>query len=102
MPGQTYIFRKDEPYAQILIVPRKILYEIQPMTSGEQSARGLLDDSIQKFCKKFTENDWHDNKGNNFDDKYRILNRIHIKKEAKVFANSFKILLIKLIKNIEK
>jgi hypothetical protein len=80
MPGQTYIFRKNEPYAQILIVPRKVLYEIKPMTSGEQSARGLLDDSIQTFCKKFTENDWYDNKGNNFDDKYKILNRIYVKK----------------------
>ncbi len=80
MPGQTYVFRKGEPYAQILVVPRKVNYEITEMTSTEQSARGLLDDAIQTYCKKFVENDWHDHKGNNFDDKYKILNQIYVRK----------------------
>jgi hypothetical protein len=79
MPGQTYIFRKNEPYAQIIILPRKMQYEIREMTSGESSARALLEDGIETLNKKFVKNSWFDYKGNNFDDKYKILNNIFTK-----------------------
>ena len=80
MPEQTYIFRKDEPYAQILILPRKVFYEINPMTSSEIFARVNAEESINKNCKEFVENNWHDHKGNNFDDKYKVLNKIYTRK----------------------
>ena len=49
------------------------------MTSGESSARALLEDSIETLNKKFVKNSWFDYKGNNFDDKYKILNNIFTK-----------------------
>lgn len=82
MPGQTYIFKKDEPYAQILILPRKIDYDIREMTSAEISVRSLMEEKIENHNKKISKNSWSDYKGNNFDDKYKILNNI-FKKEGK-------------------
>ena len=79
-PGQKYIFRKDEPIAQMLILPRKVIYEIQEMTEAEKNSRNILDNRITKSCKHFVTNDWHDHKGNNFDDKYKVLNNIFIRK----------------------
>lgn len=79
MPGQTYIFRKNEPYAQILILPRKIHYDVREMTSAESSSRSLQEETMENFNKKFVQNSWTDYKGNNFDDKYKILNNIFAK-----------------------
>jgi len=80
MPGQTYIFRKGEPYAQILILPRKTNYDVQLMTPMEQSKRSMLDEQVTKYAKQFVTNDWYDYLGHNFDDKYKILNNIYVKK----------------------
>ena len=79
MPNQTYVFRKGEPYAQIIILPRKMLYEITPMTSAESTSRAILEDNLEKYHKKFVQNSWHDHKNNNFDDKYKLLNQIFIR-----------------------
>jgi len=79
MPGQTYIFRKGEPFAQIMVLPRKTNYDVQPMSPSEAAARNNFDDTVVKYCKHFVENDWHDHLGHNFDDKYKILNNIFIK-----------------------
>jgi len=70
--GGCYIFRKGEPYAQILILPKKINYEIVEMSESEKHKRILLESNISKysdyFCKK-----WKDDKGNTFDNKYKVL-----------------------------
>lgn len=70
--GGCYIFRKGEPYAQILILPKKVNYEIIEMTEYEKQKRINLESNILKhsesFCKK-----WKDNNGNVFDNKYKIL-----------------------------
>lgn len=85
--GQKYIFRKYEPYAQVLILPRKVIYEIEEMTDLEKNHRNNLDNTITKYCKHFVTNDWHDNKGNNFDDKYKFLNNLFIKKGKSGMTN---------------
>ena len=73
-----YIFRKGEPYAQILILPKKINYEIKEMTEAEKEKRKILESNISKhsqhFCKK-----WKDDKGNTFDNKYKVLSSIFSK-----------------------
>lgn len=79
MPGQTYIFRKGEPYAQILVLPRKVQYDIEPMTATEANRRNNIDDIIVKYGKIFSTNDWHDNLGHNFNDKYKVLNNVFTK-----------------------
>lgn len=79
LPNQTIIFRKNEPYAQILIVPKKVEYHIQKMTQGEELQRIQTTKQIDENAKKIAKNDWTDYKGNNFDDKYKILAKINNK-----------------------
>lgn len=79
MPGQTYIFRKNEPYAQVLVLPRKVVYDIKEMTPEEKEERRVLDDKLAKYHKYFVRNRWTDHIGHTFDDKYRILSGIFAK-----------------------
>ena len=78
-PGQRYIFRKNEPYAQILVVPKKISYEIKEMTPAEKEFRGKLEQKISKYGQYFVKNKWVDHIGHTFDDKYKILRSIYDK-----------------------
>ena len=83
LPGQTLIFKKGDPIAQILILPRKISYDIMEMTQQEKERRNFTEESIEKCHKKFVTNDWFDYLGHNFDDKYKVLNNIFVKKGKK-------------------
>lgn len=78
-PGQTIIFRKGEPYGQILIVPKKIIYDIKQMTDAEISERTSNETKIDQYAKQICKNDWHDHKCQNFDDKYKVLSRTFAK-----------------------
>lgn len=77
--GQTYIFRKGEPYAQILIIPEKNKYEIKEMTEQEKLKRNLFNDKMVKYAKKYVKNSWTSDLGYTFDDKYKILSKIYAK-----------------------
>lgn len=83
MPGQTLIFRKGEPYGQVLVIPKRVNYDIKEMTVAEATERGIIDNKLNKHCKRFVKNDWHDHLGHNFDDKYKMLSTISNKKGAK-------------------
>jgi diadenosine tetraphosphate (Ap4A) HIT family hydrolase len=76
IPGQTLIFRKGEPYGQILILPKKVSYEIQEMSPEEKAKRNQVDAKIEKYYKKFVKNDWIDNEGHNFNDTYKQLSSL--------------------------
>ena len=78
-PGQRLVFRKGEPYAQLLVLPRKAAYKIGEMESCEKFARIALEDRMDSCKKAIVTNDWHDHSGNNFNDKYRILNNVSIR-----------------------
>jgi hypothetical protein len=69
----SYIFRKGEPYAQILILPRKVSYEITEMSEQEKEKRILLESNVSKYSEEFCKK-WKDHEGNTFDNKYKILN----------------------------
>lgn len=77
-PNQTYIFRKNEPYAQILILPRKVSYDIQKMTHEEISEREERDLAITLNAQKISKSAKF-NHGYDFDHKYQILRNIYIK-----------------------
>lgn len=74
-PGQVHIFRKGEPYAQVLVVPRKALYDLREMTPEETAARAQRDRDIMELAEFYTENRWQDHVGNPFNDKYKVLSR---------------------------
>lgn len=77
--GQKIIFKKNEPYGQILVLPKKVNYEVVKMSYQEMTDRNELDNKIEKYHKKFVKNDWVDHKGNNFNDKYKVLSGVFSK-----------------------
>lgn len=71
--GQTHIFRHLEPYGQVLVLPRKVSYNIQEMTEEENQKRIARDSAISKCGQYISKKAWRDYKGNVFDDKYKQL-----------------------------
>ncbi len=78
-PGQVHVFKKGHPFAQILIVPHKVKYEIYPMDAEEAKERCRLENLIDKYDKYLAENQWVDHIGNAFNDKYKVMSRIYSK-----------------------
>ena len=73
LPGQTIIFRKSEPYAQILVVPKRVNYEIKEMSQEEAAERKQTESVIDHNRKDICNHAWTDHRGNQFDDKYKQL-----------------------------
>lgn len=78
--GETHIFRKNEPYAKILVVPKNYNYELEQMSNEESLERAKIELNIGKFKNKIYKKSWKDNQGNMFDDKYKQLSKIYEKK----------------------
>lgn len=78
-PGQTIIFRKGDPIAQALILPKKISYNIQEMSEEEKNRRLKTDSKIDQLIKKYAKNEWKDHRGHSFSDKYKQLSKIAAK-----------------------
>jgi len=78
-PGQTYIFRKNEPYAQVLVLPKKASYDLQPMTAEEVEARQKQDYQIAQHAQKISKS-VRTSHGHDFDHKYQILRTVYSKK----------------------
>jgi hypothetical protein len=79
LPGQEYIFREGEPYAQILILPRKVTYSVKEMSQQEKDVRLRRDHYISQHRTKIANHSWFDYLNNNFDDKYKVLSQIYAK-----------------------
>lgn len=77
--GQEIIFRKGEPYAQILVIPKKMAYTLEPMPLNEQQARTMFDEVVGGCARHIATNSWKDHRGKSFDDKYKVLNNISVK-----------------------
>ncbi len=71
--GQRHIFRKGEPYAQVIVVPRRVTYEIETMTADEAQKRSDLEATMVNAQLHIAEHGWHDNTGYEFNDKYKVL-----------------------------
>ena len=74
--NQEIIFRKAEPYGQALVIPRKVSYDIEEMTHEEKVERTTLDNTLESNLNKVAKNQWKDNFGNKFSDKYKQLSTI--------------------------
>lgn len=75
-PGHVHVFKKHEPYAQILVLPKKVAYEINPMDNAEATERVNLENQIMNAEAKLADHAWTDHKGNHFNDKYKVMARI--------------------------
>lgn len=76
-PGHRHIFRKNEPYVQLLFVPDRIEYEISRMDPEEEAGRRQLDDDINLSKPYIAKHVWHNPAGSEFSDHYKVLSRAY-------------------------
>jgi Tfp pilus assembly protein PilF len=74
-PGQGHIFRKGEPYAQIIFVPRQMTCRATPMTPDEQQHRRKLWGDMQTSKSYIATNVWHESDGAEANNYYKVLAR---------------------------
>jgi tetratricopeptide (TPR) repeat protein len=73
--GQRHLFRKGEPYAQLLFMPQKSNYAMTPFTAEEDAHRRKLESGIGTTKALIADNIWHDKAGMPFNNHYKILAR---------------------------
>lgn len=76
LPRHRHIFRKGEGYAQIIVVPQRAAYEIEPMTADEAADRLALETTLTSASEHIAEHTWRDHLGQTFNNKYKVLTRI--------------------------
>lgn len=75
--GEAHIFRKNEPYAQILFVPKKPVYVIEEMNAVEKLQQQQAENNISDLKEFIVKHSWKDHLGNQFDDKYKQMQAAH-------------------------
>jgi Flp pilus assembly protein TadD len=73
LPGQRHIFRKDEPYAQVLIVPQRVSYELAAMSGEKDAQRRELERKINALQHHIADNLWQNPTGAAFSNYYKVL-----------------------------
>jgi len=73
-PGHRHIFRKGDPYAQVLVIPRD-QYVLQPMTPQERAKRLKLEEDIWLTKSLIAKRVWNSSSGVEFNDHYNVLLR---------------------------
>ena len=71
--GQRHIFRKGEPYAQIIFVPKRTNFELVKLTAEEEAHRRKLDSEIEMARLQIADNVWHNSSGYQLSNHYKIL-----------------------------
>jgi Flp pilus assembly protein TadD len=75
-PGGMHVFRKGEPYVQILLVPDDE-YDVKPMTPPEAQRRRTLESDIKLAKSLIGRHVWHSADGLEFNDHYKVLERAY-------------------------
>jgi hypothetical protein len=75
--GGRHVFRKGEPFVQILLMPDKVKYEPIRMTDEEAAKRRAMEHSILVTTQHIASNVWHNPAGQEFNDHYRVLAAAH-------------------------
>jgi len=73
--GERHIFRKGEPYAQIIFVPQRVSYELSEMPAEIEAQRRSLESAIDAARLDIAENTWHNPEGVAFSNHYKVLAR---------------------------
>lgn len=77
LEGKTYTFKKGDPIASLLVVPRHIKYNVEPMAEEDDNIRTrqqkILEDEWPKMCTRV----FYCKDGKEFfDNKYKVLSQI--------------------------
>lgn len=71
--GQRHIFRKGEPFAQVIFVPRRVKYDLVPMTADEETARRLTAHRVEVARNEIGTNLWFNSDGADQSNFYKVL-----------------------------
>ena len=74
-PGTRHIFRKNEPFAQILFVPQRVGYDLAPMSPRKEASRRELEKVMIDAQQHIATNLWRNPQGSSFSNYYKILAR---------------------------
>lgn len=77
--GEVHIFRKGEPYGQVLFLPQKNNAEMTPFTAEETLERENRERKISNYGHKIATHVWRDHKQLSFDNKYKVLSGAYAK-----------------------
>jgi Flp pilus assembly protein TadD len=72
-PGQRHIFRKGEPFAQVIFVPRRVSYDLVPMTPAEETTRRLTAQRVESARNEIATNFWLNSAGADQSNYYKVL-----------------------------
>jgi hypothetical protein len=72
-PGQRHIFRKGEPFAQLLLVPHHLHYDMTPMSPVKAAERRELEKNIMTSRRTIATNPRQGADGNELDNHYKVL-----------------------------
>jgi tetratricopeptide (TPR) repeat protein len=76
-PGHRHVFRKGEPYCQVLCIPAEDACELTPMTPAEAEKRKKLEEDIKLSKSLIARQIWHSSGGVEFNDHYKVLERAY-------------------------
>jgi hypothetical protein len=74
-PGQRQVFRKGEPFVQIIFVPERMKYEATQMTPVEAAGRREMEKTMQTARSEIAENRWSNPSGVQFNNHYKVMAR---------------------------
>lgn len=74
-PGERHVFRKGDPYVQILFVPQRTNYELEKLTEEEEAQRRRREAEVDAAKSQISSNLWKNPAGNEFGDYYKVLAR---------------------------
>ena len=74
-PGECFIFRKGEPFAQIIFVPQRSNYQTVKMSAEEEERRRELMRGIQTSRSDIAEHAWKTSDAKVMDNHYKVLAR---------------------------
>jgi len=86
--GHRHVFRKGEPYAQVIFVPEAVEYDLQHMSADEEATRRELDDRISKAKEQISKNVWHNPGGAEFSDHFKVLTRAYVRGGVEAVAQT--------------
>jgi tetratricopeptide (TPR) repeat protein len=72
-PGHRHVFRKGEPYAQIIFVPKRTGYELVKLSPEEEQHRRTLDQEIDIARLQIADNIWQNSSGYQLSNHYKVL-----------------------------
>jgi hypothetical protein len=79
LPGQCHVFKPNQPYAQLLFLPKEVDYKVEHMTPEEIATRQMRDEQLGKHGSLLCTRHYTDHLGHKFDNKYKTMSKINDK-----------------------